>query len=256
VSIAPTAEPFHADAAPTGPDGLRVGVLLLHGFTGSPASMVPWGRRLAERGYAVSVPRLPGHGTTWRDLNRTTFTDWHAEAERSLEKLQANCDRVVVGGLSMGGALALRLAADHGRDVAGLVLVNPAVNIDRWDVKLLPVLRHVVPSFPGITDDIAKEGVTEYGYDRTPLHAAHSMLRGFKALRTDLPQVTQPLLLLRSKVDNVVDPSSARIITSRVSSRDLVEVTLEDSYHVATLDHDADRIEELSAEFIERVTVT
>jgi carboxylesterase len=256
VSIAPTAEPFYADAVPTGSGGLRIGVLLLHGFTGSPASMVPWGRRLAEDGYAVAVPRLPGHGTTWRDLNRTTFTDWHAEAERALEKLQANCDRVVVGGLSMGGALALRLAADHGRGVAGLVLVNPAVNIDRWDVKLLPVLRHLVPSFPGITDDIAKEGVTEHGYDRTPLHAAHSMLGGFKRLREDLPQVTQPLLLLRSKVDNVVDPSSARIITSRVSSRDLVEVVLEDSYHVATLDHDADTIERRSVEFIERVAGT
>jgi carboxylesterase len=252
--IQPFAEPFHADPVPNPADGQRVGVLLSQGFTGSPASMVPWGRYLAEQGFGVSVPRLPGHGTTWQELNRTGWDDWYAEVERSFEKLRADCDQVVVGGLSMGGSLALRLAVDRGRDVAGVVLVNPAVNIARKDVLALPVLKYLLPSFPGITDDIKKPGVQEHGYDRTPLRATHSMLVGWKRLREDLPRVTQPLLVFRSSVDHVVDPSSARIIAATVSSRDVTDRVLENSYHVATLDNDAPTIFEESAAFARRVT--
>ena len=252
--LAPAAEPFHADAVPAPGDGQRVGVLLVHGFTGSPASMAPWGRYLAEQGFAVAVPRLPGHGTTWQELNRTRWDDWYGEVERAFEKLRANHDQVVVGGLSMGGGLALRLAADRGRDVAGLVLVNPAVSTHRKDVLALPVLKHVVRSFPGIANDIKKPGVEEHGYNRTPLRAAHSMMFAWKRLREDLPQVTQPLLMFRSVEDHVVDSSSSRVIRARVSSRDLTERLLENSYHVATLDHDAPKLFEESAQFIRRVT--
>jgi carboxylesterase len=253
VSIAPEAEPFYADAT-LNADGQRVGVLLSQGFTGSPASMVPWGRHLAAEGFGVAVPRLPGHGTTWQDLNRTGWADWYAEIERAFEKLRANCDQVVVGGLSMGGSLVLQLAADRGREVAGVMLVNAAVNIERKDVLALPVLKWLIPAFPAIANDIKKPGVEEHGYDRTPLKATASMLRGWKALRDDLPKVTQPLLVFRSEVDHVVDPSSARIISSTVSSRDVTERILENSYHVATLDNDAPTIFEESVHFVRRVT--
>ena len=254
MSIAPYAEPYYADATPNAYDGQRVGVLLIQGFTGSPASMVPWGQSLAATGLGVAVPRLPGPGTTWQELNRTRWADWYGEVDRSFEKLRANCDQVVVGGLSMGGALALRLAADRGREVAGIVLVNPAVSTERKDVLALPVLKHVVPAFPGITNDIKKPGVEEFGYTRTPLRAAHSMMTGWKSLREDLPKVTQPLLMFLSTEDHVADASSARVIRGAVSSRDLVERMLENSYHVATLDNDAPIIFEESAQFIRRVT--
>ena len=253
MALAPHAEPFYADAAP-GADGQRVGVLLSHGFTGSPASMVPWGRHLAGLGYGVAVPRLPGHGTSWQELNRTTWEDWYGEVERAFDKLRANCDQVVVGGLSMGGGLVLKLAGRRGRDVSGVVLVNAAVNTTRKDVLALPVLKHLVPSFPGIANDIKKPGVEEHGYTKTPLKAAHSMMTAWKHVREDLPRVTQPILLFRSLVDHVVDPSSAQIIQAKVSSRDVTERVLENSYHVATLDNDAEAIYTESAEFVRRVT--
>jgi carboxylesterase len=254
VSLAPFAEPFAASARPAPRDGQRVGALLVQGFTGSPASMVPWGRALAEQGIGVSVPRLPGHGTTWQELNRTGWADWYAEVDRSFEKLRTECDQVVVCGLSMGGSLSLQLAADRGREVAGLVLVNPAVHTERKDVLALPVLKHLVGSFPGIINDIKKPGVDEHGYSRTPLRAAHSMMSAWKAVREDLPKVTQPLLMFLSREDHVVDPSSARIIRGAVSSRDVTERALENSYHVATLDNDAPIIFEESTQFIRRVT--
>jgi carboxylesterase len=254
VTIAPTAEPYYAEAVPDPQDGRRVGVLLLQGFTGSPASMVPWGRHLAGRGLGVAVPLLPGHGTSWQDLDRTSWADWYAEADRAFQELRASTDAVVVGGLSMGGGLALRLAAEHGRKVAGLVLVNAAVATARKDVRALPLLKHVVRSFPAIADDIKKPGVVEHGYARTPLRAADSMMRGWRALRQDLPKVTQPLLVFRSATDHVVDPSSAALIRATVSSRDVTERVLENSYHVATLDHDAPAIYAESVEFVRRVT--
>jgi carboxylesterase len=254
VPLEPHAEPFFAEPTPRQSDGQRVGVLLSHGFTGSPASMVPWAEHLACLGYGVAAPRLPGHGTTWQELNRCTWADWYAEVERSFDKLRAECDQVVVGGLSMGGGLALKLAADRPRDVAGVMLVNPAVNMTRKDLLALPVLKLVIPAVPGIANDIKKPGVQEHGYNRTPLRALHEMLTAWKKVREDLPKVTAPLLLFRSAEDHVVDPSSGKIVLSRVSSRDLTERILENSYHVATLDNDAPAIFEESAEFVRRVT--
>jgi carboxylesterase len=243
----PGAEPIRHDGGP-------VAALLVHGFTSTPASLSEWARALADDGLTVSVPRLPGHGTTWQELNRTRWADWYGEVERAFEKLRANCDQVVVGGLSMGGGLVLQLAADRGREVAGVMLVNAAVNTERKDVRALPVLKWLIPSFPGITNDIKKPGVEEHGYSRTPLKAAASMMLAWRSLREDLPKVTQPLLVFRSSEDHVVDPSSARIISATVSSRDVTERVLENSYHVATLDNDAPTIFEESVHFIRRVT--
>lgn len=253
MALAPHADPFYSDGVPDS-SGRRIGVLLSHGFTGSPASMVPWGQYLADQGYAVSVPLLPGHGTTWQEMNGTTFDEWYESLEAEFEKLRASTDVVVVGGLSMGGCLAIRLAAGHAEDIAGLVVVNPIVASTNKQLLALPVLKYLVKSVPAIGDDIKKPGISEYAYSRTPLKALHSMVRGWKQVREDLPKVTAPLLLFRAPGDHVVDPSSARIIRERVSSRDVTETSLENSYHVATLDNDAPQIFEESAAFIRRVT--
>lgn len=245
--------PLFADARPELTGGRRIGVLLSHGFTGSPASMRPWGEHLAAQGYGVAVPLLPGHGTTWQDLNQRTWADWSAALDRAFVKLRAEHDAVVVGGLSMGGALALRLAADRPDELSGLMLVNPAVATERLDVKLLPLLKHLVPSFPAIANDIKKQGVDEYGYSRTPLKAIHSLIRAWKPLLRDLPRIDVPLIYFRSTVDKVVDHASQPLILDGISSTDVTEVSLEDSFHVATLDNDAPLIFERSAEFVARV---
>lgn len=249
-----THAPLHADARPELTGGRRIGVLLSHGFTGSPVSMRPWGEHLAAQGYGVAVPLLPGHGTTWQDLNQKTWADWSAALDEAFVKLRAEHDAVVVGGLSMGGGLALRVAADRPDEVAGLMLVNPAVATERLDVKLLPLLKHLVPSFPAIANDIKKAGVDEHGYNRTPLKAIHSLIRGWKPLGADLPRITAPVIYFRSTVDKVVDHASQPLIVDGISSSDVEVVPLEDSFHVATLDNDAPLIFERSAEFIARVT--
>lgn len=253
MTSAPTA-PLVVAARPELTGGRRIGVLLSHGFTGSPASMRPWGAYLGDLGYGVEVPVLPGHATTWQDLNRHRWSDWYAALEAAFARLRADHDAVVVGGLSMGGALVLRLAADHADEIAGVMVVNPALATRRLDVKLLPVLKHVVPSFPAIAGDIKKPGMVEHGYDRTPLKAVHSMMQAWPALVGDLARITSPLLYFRSPEDHVVDDSTEPLVMRGVGTDDITRVELPESYHVATLDNDAPTIHERSAAFIERVT--
>ena len=243
VARLPGSEPFSADGGP-------VGILLSHGFTGSPASIVPWGRALAERGHTVRVPLLAGHGTRWQDLNATRWTDWYDGLERELVELRDRCDHVVVGGLSMGGALALRLAADHPETVDAVVVVNPALASGDPRLRLLPVLKHLVPSLPAIGNDIAKPGQDEHAYPRTPLKALHSGTRLWRETTQLLGDVTAPLLFLRSPQDHVVDGLTIDLVRERIGSPVAEFVELPRSYHVATLDHDADLVVERSAAFI------
>ncbi|TDD19602.1 alpha/beta fold hydrolase [Kribbella turkmenica] len=231
-----------------------VGVLLSHGFTGSPTSMRPFAEHLAAEGYGVAVPRLPGHGTSWREMNRTGWPDWYAVLDDELARLRREHDQVFVAGLSMGGCLALRLAEQHGTDISGLVLINPSVMTDDRRLAVLPVLSRIVPSFPGISNDIKKPGVDEGAYDRMPLRALQSLSQLWKLTKADLAKVTQPVLMFRSTVDHVVEPSSGRTVLASISSRDVTEILLEDSYHVATLDNDAPRIFAGSAAFIRRLS--
>jgi carboxylesterase len=247
VPLMPGAEPYRHDGGETG-------VLLCHGFTGTPQSMRPWGEYLAGHGLTVSVPLLPGHGTRWQDMQVTGWQDWYAEVDRELAALSGRCSRVFVGGLSMGGALALRLAQRHGAAISGLMLVNPSVQADSPALRAVRVVRHVVPSVAGIASDIAKEGSVEDGYRRTPLHAVHSLTRLWRLVSAGLPAVTQPLLLMHSRIDHVVHPANSAVVLAKVSSTDVTERVLERSYHVATLDHDAERIFTESYAFVRRLS--
>lgn len=240
--------PLMAGAEPYGHAGGPVGVLLCHGFTGTPQSLRPWAEYLAARGLTVSLPRLPGHGTTWREMGRTRWEDWYAELERAFEALRGRCPEVFVAGLSLGGCLALRLAEVHGAAVSGLVLVNPSLVNDVPLLKAAPMLRWFVRSVPGVGDDIKKEGVTELAYRRTPVSAAASLPRLWSLVQADLREVVQPLLVYHSTDDHVVKPASVTLLRETLPDATIEE--LSDSYHVATLDHDADKIFAGSLAFI------
>jgi len=246
--VMPGAEPF-AFPGGDGPDG-RTGVLLVHGFTGTPMSMRPWGEHLAAAGFAVRCPLLPGHGTRWQDCNLVTEEDWTAAVGAAFDELAADVDRVVVAGLSMGGTLAIRLAETRPDDVAALVLVNPSLLTQRLDAKLLPLLARITASWAPIASDIKKPGVTELAYPKLPTRAVLGLRRLWTATRADLGRVRAPLLLYRSTEDHVVEPASGRALLAGVSSTDVTEVLLENSYHVATLDNDAPTIFEGSVDWI------
>jgi len=156
LDVMPGAEPFAFPGS--GPNG-RTGVLVVHGFTGTPMSMRPWGEHLAAAGFAVRCPLLPGHGTRWQDCNASTHDQWTTAVGDAFDMLAADCDRVFVAGLSMGGTLATRLAEVRPDDVAGLILVNPALLTQRLDAKLLPMIASVTA--PVIVFHSAEDHVVE-----------------------------------------------------------------------------------------------
>jgi carboxylesterase len=246
--VMPGAEAFTHDGGQTG--GTQTGVLLCHGFTGSPHSVRGWAEYLAEAGLSVSVPRLPGHGTTWQEMNRTRSEDWFAEADRAFEELRGKCDEMFLMGLSMGGCLALRIAELRGDAVRGVVVVNPSVAPDTKLFLLAPALRVFVPSLKGIASDIKKDGVTEVGYDRVPVRAASTLPRLWSATRADLGRISQPVLVYRSTEDHVVGPASMKAIRAGIPAGQLTVWDCENSYHVATLDNDAPGIFSGSLEFV------
>ena len=229
-------------------------MLVLHGFTGSPASMRPWAEDLHARGYAVELPLLPGHGTTWVDGNRSTWRDWYAAAEDAFERLAAANDRVVVVGLSMGGCLTLRLAAEKQDRVAGVVVVNPWLSSVGRAFRLLPVLSRVLSSATAHTNDIKKAGQDEHAYDRIPVKAVATVPEMWRDVVPRLHTVTQPVLFFHTSVDHTIDASSVQTLRHHIGTADLTDRLLEDSYHVATLDNDAPTVFEESAAFIARVT--
>jgi carboxylesterase len=247
VSVLPGAEAFAADGGP-------VGVVLSHGFTGTPASMRPWAEHLAAAGYTVRLPLLPGHGTRWQDANRTGWPDWYRCIEDAFDELASRCPTVFAFGLSMGGTLVTRLAEVRGERVAGLVLVNPSYATERADARFAPLISWAVRSRPAIGSDIKKAGVTELAYDRTPVPAFVSLRKLWRVVAAELDRVSAPILLYRSRQDHIVEPLSGRLLQQRATSTTVHEIVLQDSYHVATLDNDAEQIFRGSVDFIASVT--
>jgi carboxylesterase len=248
-----TTDPQGTDAMPFTADGGPVGVVVSHGFTGTPASMRPWAQHLAAAGYTVRLPLLPGHGVPWQETNRSTWPQWYAAIDDAYRELRARCDTVFAVGLSMGGTLVTRLAEQHPDGIAGLVLVNPAYGTKRLDAKLAPYFARLIRSRPAIGGDIKKPGVDEPAGDRTPVIAFASLQKLWKVTAGELGAVRAPIRMYRSREDHVVDDLSAKLLKAGAVNTAVDEIMLENSYHVATLDNDAPMIFEGSVDFIESV---
>jgi len=242
-----------ADVKPASFPNGPTGVLVLHGFTGSPQSMRPLAVRFAEEGHSVELPLLPGHGTKIEDMVGTRFDDWYRAAAAAYAELAGRCERVVVVGLSMGGTLATLLAIEN--EPAALILINPQITPPPEAVVevVKGLVAEGVATIPAIGGDIAKENTEELAYAATPVVALMSFIERCQTLTTDeLAKITCPVLLFTSTEDHVVDPVSSDALAAGVSGP-VERVTLERSFHVATLDHDAKLIEDRSSSFITEV---
>jgi carboxylesterase len=232
-------------------EGGPAGILMLHGLTGNPASLRQVGQWLAARGHAVTAPLLPGHGTVWRDLGSVRWPDWEREAESSLARLASQTAGVVAFGLSFGAALALHLAARHPDRVRGVVVVNGYLR-DR-KILVAPYVWPVLRSVKGIGNDIRKPGADELPYERIPVRALGEMARFLRIVARELHSVRQPLLAFDAPEDHVVPRGTVEWLLGRVGSERTELVELRNSYHVATIDHDAELIFERTHEFAESV---
>lgn len=241
----PETQPFFYEGGP-------VGVLVSHGFTGSPQSMRYLGEQLAKRGgFTVLGPRLKGHGTVPEDMVQSTAGEWIASLEEALEALQTRCSSIFITGLSMGGTLTLYMAAMHPQVIRGAIPINGAVFLDSPDMAGLAFMRGAPDFVPGIGSDIKQPGIVEMAYARTPVAAFKHIYALMAVTRALLPRITCPLLVFQSCEDHVVPPANGNEIMLKAGSAEKRLVWLEDSYHVATLDNDKDRIVDETVAFIQ-----
>ena len=232
----------------------HVGIVLVHGFTGSPAAMRPWAEFLNARGYTVRVPRLPGHATKPADLNEVRWQEWPAKVEAEIRELQKTCTQIFVAGLSMGGGTTLNIAAAHGAELTGIILVNPMMHVRGISPQLAFLVSRLVKFGKAVGNDIKRKGVTEYSYDKLPLRGIHQLLTMLKLTRAQLPSISLPLQLFHSVDDHTLPVSNTEIVMKEIGSINKSRIELLNSYHVATLDFDADLIFANSLTFIEGLT--
>lgn len=236
--------PFFLEAGPTA-------ILLIHGFTGSPAEMRPLGHYLHERDLTVWAPLLPGHGTTAEDLNRQSRQDWYRHAENALVELQTKYQTVFVAGLSLGSLLTLSLAARQ-LGLGGAIVYSPALKVTDKRAYLLPLLKHLVRQLPQPDDAFTNPEAERllWSYDTYPTRAAHEVLKLQGETKARLPDVHCPLLVIYSTIDDTIHPDSAQTIIEGVSSGHKELVTLHNSGHVLTLDGEWEEVAEHTYQFI------
>ncbi|MBK8481807.1 MAG: alpha/beta fold hydrolase [Proteobacteria bacterium] len=247
--MAQIGEGMEAWAAPGSGERGRVGLAIIHGISSNPLTTRPLAEALALHGFRIEVPRLPGHGTNWRDMAATRYADWRAAVEQAAHELAASCDQVLLVGQSLGGTLALDVGCGRLPGVVGVVAINAAV-LDRAGLvaRLAPLVARLVPAIPPrlaglVRNDAARPGVDEQAYEWLPTRAAQSMLDELPRLRERLRQLELPLLLCCSQQDHVVPPENTPAIAGLVAGPAVI-VPLRRSFHLALLDHDRALIEQ------------
>ncbi|MGM0896689.1 MAG: alpha/beta hydrolase [Bacillota bacterium] len=226
--------------------GNNIGLLLCHGFLGTPQSVSELGEALGKQGYTVSCPRLPGHGTHFKDLEQFSYDDWFRSVEQAYLELKQSCTSVFVIGQSMGGTLSLDLASRH-PEIQGLALINPAIDIPAFETfRSRPADAYVTEDAP----DIKKADAVEITYGQAPVHAYHQLLDYMDAVRAKLSEVRCPAVCFQSLEDHVVPPGNTDYILGNIASDRKQKYELNDSYHIASMDHEVEYIVEMAVRFV------
>jgi carboxylesterase len=245
--IIPTAEPFFFP-------GDEVGILLVHGFTGTPKEMLTMGEFLAAQGHTVLGIRLPGHATQPQDMLRMRWVDWLYAVEDGYHLLNSAGRKVFIMGLSMGGILTLTAAARL--PVEGAVAMSTPFNLPADPrmayVKYLALVKPYVPKGPSDWHDpiMAQEHVD---YPEYPTRCIAELRDLIEVMRQSLPQIQAPVLLVHSRGDGGVPPENMTQIYEKLGSEDKSMVWLEQSGHVVTRDLEREKVFEAALAFVRRL---
>jgi carboxylesterase len=235
------------------PGAGRAAALCLHGLTGTPYEVRPIGEALSAAGIAAVGPALPGHNETPERLARVSHEEWLAAGREELARLRAVHARVFVVGLSMGGLVALTLAAEARVDAA--IVVGVPLRLRQAAVRLVPVAKRIVRFFPksgGADNRDAAARARHPSYDRMPLASIHELLRLQRRVRALLPRIETPLLVAHGSLDRTAHPDDAHEILRRVASREREHLPLAESGHVVPVDRDATRFVAAAVAFLSR----
>jgi carboxylesterase len=223
------------------------GCLLLHGFAGTPPEVRGLGEHLAARGYDVFAPLLAGHGVTPEAMARTRWPDWAKSAGEALATLRSDCGEVFVAGQSLGGTLALHLAANH-PDVKGVITMG-AMGSPRffkdWRLRVIGGLKHVVRwHVPGDDCDLGDPSALRFlhSYARRPTVCIESLMQLVRIVEAELPRISAPALIMHGRRDRTVDTRNAPFILARIGSDDKRLTWFEGSGHTITVDLERDQV--------------
>lgn len=232
--------------------GNHVGILVLHGFACTTQSVQPWADGFAKRGYTVKMPVLAGHGTTSEDLYHTTIEQLVHSATAALEWLQEHTEYQIICGFDFGGTIAQHLAQQYHID--GLLLLNTAYQLPD---KMLDDVEEVIQTSdtygPIGTADIKNTRATVYRYDKYPVALAREMITFTKDVAAQSNRIQAPLLVMHSVDDHVLPPQTIDHLITTASSKEKHLIMLQDSYHYALIDYDAQRIVEQSLYFVKGI---
>ena len=234
---------------------LKIGVLLIHGFTGTPKSIEPWAIGINSAGYTVSVPLLAGHGSDWREMRIHDWGDWLSSAEFALSELERKVDQVFIAGFSMGGAIASRLAEIYPNRISGLLLLNPTIYDNHVRMLISKFIAPLIPSIKSEGTDIARPNPPITSQQRLSLHAANSLHKFRHMVRRDLSLIHVPTKIFLSKEDHVVPPANGLLIANSISSPRIETHVFENSYHVVPHDFDSDELNSESVKFLNSVVL-
>jgi carboxylesterase len=232
----------------------QAGVLLVHGLNGSARDMVEIEDMLRRNGLVTRNLLLPGHGSRVREMLPLGWPEWAAEVRAAYRGLRHQCERVFLVGHSLGGALCLHTAAHE--EVAGIVSMCAPIMMPVWMRSLVRAGKYLLPLVPTMREDVrdraARQRYTRDVYRWTPMRPVDSMLNYLPTLRTELPRVTAPALIMVSRHDHVVPARDGKEIYRLIGSREKYFVTFHHSYHVIMKDHDREEVFAKTEDFVLR----
>ncbi|OGQ08416.1 MAG: hypothetical protein A3G32_10020 [Deltaproteobacteria bacterium RIFCSPLOWO2_12_FULL_40_28] len=235
------------------------GVLVLHGFTGTPDSMRPLINYLNQKNFTVSAPLLEGHGQTPEQCAKTNWQDWFSSVQKAYMELHQKCSRIFVCGLSLGSLLTLKLAEEYPQSISGIACLATPLYFKPWIQATIQLVKHTplknLWRFQkkyevDIKDPQAKKNF--WNYDLMPTSSIVSIADLQNVIRPQLASIHMPLLVIHSRHDNTATYGSMAKVASSVSSAITETITLENSYHIITLDYDKDLVAEKVTSFFER----
>ncbi len=231
----------------------KVGCLLIHGFTGSPNEVLELGKFLAKNDITVSIPTLPGHATHSADMYNYTWYDWFECVKQHYFDLRQKCDKVVVAGLSMGGVLALHLAAHQ--EMAAVISLAAPVEFPKWQVAGVKAIQQFKNfRYKKNGEDVHDISIRPKlgSYRRFPYYAVNQLFSLVEHVRDDLPEVYQPILIMHAQKDHVIPFSNSELLTQCVGSKEKYKIDLHKSYHIITADCEKELVMQKVLEFIKK----
>lgn len=234
-------------------------VLLIHGFTGTPDIMRPLANQLNERGFTVLAPLLAGHGTTKENLAASTWQDWYGSCVGAYQELERDHAKICVAGLSLGGILALKLAAERGEFVRAVACLSTPLYLEKWIERLLPWIMHTPLRYlykyqKKVSLDVKDESVKNNIWNITemPIASIYSVTKLQRLVAKDLTKVTAPTLLIHARSDSTASYENMNAISKGISSSVTETVTLENSYHLVTMDFEKELVSQKVGDFFKR----